>query len=94
MAILISPAGKMNKISPQNGTAFTADELHILVDGYLECVYLPDGRLMWIDEEGKLKGKQPNMVATFLALEVLQRGDLIVGPAVITTLRETGEEEA
>jgi len=94
MAILISPTGKMSKISPQNGTVFTSDELHTLVDGYLECVYLPDGRLMWINEEGKLKGKQPNMVATFLALKVLQHGDLIVGPAVITTLREIGEEEA
>ncbi|MGB8344715.1 MAG: DUF3846 domain-containing protein, partial [Ktedonobacteraceae bacterium] len=63
-----------------------------LVDGYLECVYLRDGRIMWINEEGKLQGLQPNMIATFLALKVLQRGDLIVGNAVITSLAEAGEE--
>jgi len=92
MATLILPSGKIRAVTPKNGTVFTADELHTLVDGYLECIYLPDGRLIWIDEEGKLKGKQPNMVATFLALDVLQRGDLIVGDAVITSLAEAGEE--
>ena len=92
MATLIAPAGKITAVTPKDGTAFTANEIHTLVDGDLECVRLRDGRLMWIDEEGKLKRKQPNMVATFLALDVLQHGDLIVGPAVITALAEVDEE--
>ncbi len=92
MATLITPEGKISTITPKNGLAFTTDELHSLVDGYLECVYLSNGRLMWIDEEGKLKDKRPNMVATFIALDVLMPGDVIVGNAVITTLSEAGEE--
>lgn len=92
MATLLSPAGEIRKIAPQNGAMFTADELHALVEGYLECVYLRDGRLMWINEEGKLRKLQPNMVATFMALDVLQRSDVIVGNAVITTLADVGDE--
>jgi len=93
MATLITPSGKIIAVTPKDSTtSFTANEIHTLVDGDLECVRLRDGRLMWIDEEGKLKRKQPNMVATFMALDVLQRGDVIVGNAVITTLAEAGEE--
>ena len=91
MATCLSPSGEIRTISPQNGATFTADELHTLVEGYLECVYLHDGRIMWINEEGKLRGLPPNMAATFMALDVLQRGDVIVGNAVITTLAEAGE---
>jgi hypothetical protein len=93
MATLIHPSGKIEAIMPTNGNAFTANEIHALVDGYLECLTLPDGRLMWLDEEGKLKEKVLNLVATFLALDVLQHGDTIVGTAVITTRAEAGEAE-
>jgi len=71
--------------------SFSANEIQKLVDGYLECVRLRDGRLMWFDEEGKLKGKPANLVATMLAPDVLPIGDVIVGNAVITTLAEAGE---
>ncbi len=91
MATLITPSGKVEAITPRNGATFSADEMHELVDGYLECLRLRDGRIMWFDEEGKLKRKPPNMVATFIALDVLQRGDVIVGNAVITTLAEAGK---
>jgi hypothetical protein len=93
MAIRIVPSGAITTITPNNGTIFTANEIHTLVDGYLECLVLPDGRLMWIDEEGKLKRKLPNLVATFMALDVLQRGDVIVGDAVMTTRAEAGEDD-
>ena len=92
LATLIYPTGKITAVTRDNGTAFTATEIHALVDASLVCVCLRDGRIMWIDDEGKLKGKQPNMGATFLALDVLQSGDVIVGNAVITTLAEAGEE--
>ena len=94
MATLITPSGKITAVTPKDGTtSFTANEIHAIVDASLVCVRLRDGRIMWIDEEGKLAGKQPNIVATFLALDVLQCGDVIVGNAVITTLAEAGEEE-
>jgi hypothetical protein len=93
MATLITPSGKLEAITPTNGVTFTGDELHDLVDGFLECVYLSDSLILWIDEEGKLHGKQPNMVATLLALDVLQHDDVIVGTAVLTTRIEAGEDE-
>lgn len=91
MATLLTPSGKIEAITPNNGVSFWGDELYRLVGGYLECIRLPDGRIMWFDEEGKLKGKPPNMVATFMALDVLPIGDVIVGNVVITTLAEAGE---
>lgn len=91
MAIRITPSGKIEAITPTNGTAFSASEIYEQVGGYLECLRLRDGRIMWFDEEGKLKGKPANMVATFLILDVLSRGDLIVGTAVLTSLAEAGE---
>lgn len=92
MALLISPAGSVREIHPANGAAsFTAEEMHRLVEGWLECVYLPDGRLMWINEEGKLRGLPPNALATLLARAVLQPHDYITGPAVVTTRQEAGE---
>jgi hypothetical protein len=93
MATLIHPSGKIEAITPTNGTPFTAHEIHTLVDGLLECLALPDGRLMWIDEEGKLKRKLTNVVATLMALDVLLHGDVIVGDAVITTRAEAGEDD-
>lgn len=92
MATLITPTGNITTVTPTNGVSFSANEIHELVDGSLECVRLRDGRLMWVDEEGKVKGKPANLVATMLALDILQRGDVIVGNAVITTLAEAGEE--
>jgi Domain of unknown function (DUF3846) len=91
MTTLITLSGKVEAITPRNGATFSADEIHELVGGYLECIRLRDERIIWFDEEGKLEGKPPNMVATFIALDGLQRGDVIVDNAVITTLTEVGE---
>ncbi len=40
-----------------------ANELHSLqseVEGYIECVYLDDGCIAVVNEEGKLNGMEPN----------------------------------
>ncbi len=92
MALLITPSGSVREIHPEYGAAcFTTSELHELVDGWLECVHLPDGRLMWINEEGKLRGLPSNSLATLLARSVLRPYDYIAGPAVVTTRQEAGE---
>lgn len=92
MALLIHSSGEFEPIIPKNGSTFTDDELRTLVDGYLGCIAFPDGRLMWIDEEGLLQGKPINMTATNLVFDFLQRDVLIVGRAVMTTRAETDEE--
>jgi hypothetical protein len=92
MALLITPNGSVSEIHPAYGAAsFTTSELHALVGGWLECVHLPDGRLMWVNEEGKLRGLPSNALATLLARAVLQPSDYIAGTAVVTTRQEAGE---
>lgn len=58
----------------------TLEEAQALVGGYVEVVYLPDGRQMLIDEEGKLKRKPVNVEATML---YGRRNDVIVGDVVV-----------
>jgi len=39
---------------------------------------------MWLDEDGKLKGRALNKAATALMAERLRPGDFIVGPVLVT----------
>ena len=89
MALLIKPDGDQVVVRPQDGY-FSLEEMY----DYLECgcvqiIALHDGRLMWIDEEGKLKPHRINPVAT----ELLARaggipGDYIAGSALVTEISE------
>src|SRR5260370_35871161 len=92
MALLIAPSGSVRQVFPTQGSCFTTEELDALVQGWLGCVRLPHGRLLWINEEGKQHGLPSNPLATILARSRLQPGDYIAGPAVVMTRREPGEE--
>lgn len=91
MATVLYVNGTQGTIQPASPPAFSLEELHALVGGWIEVVYLPDGRLMVIDEEGKLKGYPRNEQATRLAAGRLFAGDYIAGTAVIVSLQEMGE---
>ncbi len=91
MAVVMHVDGTQATITPQSPPAFALEELHALVGGWLEVVYLSDGRLMVIDEEGKLKGYPRNEQATRLAAGRLFSGDYIAGTAVLVSLQEMGE---
>jgi hypothetical protein len=68
----------------ENDAGRTALELlQQAVGGYIEPVHLADGRTLFVDEEGRLKGKRVNRQASLL----LPTG-LVVGDAV---LAEEGE---
>lgn len=73
------------------GGAFTLQELQTLVGGYIEVVTTVDGGLMVLDEEGKLKGKPVNPVAS--ALYVYGSRDRVVGEAILVTREEMGETD-
>ena len=90
MATLITIDGAESTITPANPTeGFTLTELYAAIGAdIIEVVYLDDGRLMVIDEEGKLNGKQPNRLASEIAESVLQSNDYIVGNAVIASTQE------
>ena len=89
MAILIKTSGEQVEVSPQE-TRFTLEQMYSLLGcGCVQVIFLDDGRIMWIDEEGKLKPHQVNHVAT----ELLARaggipGDYIAGSALITDNNE------
>jgi hypothetical protein len=48
---------------------------------------MPDGRLMWMDEEGKMNGKEENPTATAMVAKWLLPGDYIAGHALVCTKR-------
>ena len=64
MAQIIKSNGQTTEVTPKNGTDFSLEELQTIVGGWIEIVNLRDGRLLCLDEEGKLKGKERNHVAT------------------------------
>lgn len=79
MAEIIYPNGETLPFEMKGKTA-SLKELQDAVGGLIECVDTNDGRLMIINEEGKLEGLEPNHVAT----ELFAPGhDIIVGNAVI-----------
>lgn len=83
-ATLVHVSGETSEVTPRNGTDFTLAEVQRLVDGYVEAIHLPDGRLMLVNEEGKFEGLPRNEAATVLALTAgIAPEDFIVGPAIL-----------
>ena len=82
MAIIIKTNGETENIEPSNGSVFTLEELQRIVKGYVELVPITNGehsgRVMVVDEEGKLKADaQLNDEASRIA------GQRIVGQVII-----------
>lgn len=93
MAQLIKADGETRQVAPKNGRFFELEELQELVGGYIENVYLDDGRIMVVNEEGKFYGLPLNKKATDLADAVILPWDEIVGDAVVGTAKEMGGGE-
>lgn len=85
MAQIIKTTGEVIEVAPKNGTDFSLEELKTIVDGWIEIVNLRDGRLLCLDEEGKLKCKERNHVATDIYHQALPlcRKDFIVGDVLL-----------
>ena len=66
-------------VEPENGTDFTLDELQEFVGGYIEIVHLHDGKIMVVNEEGRLLNLPPNWMAT----DLHGLPELIVGNALV-----------
>ena len=89
MATLIKPTGEQFHVSPKN-EIFTLEEMYDLLKcSCVQVVHLHDGRIMWIDENGKFKRHYINRVATVL-LEMAGgvTGDYIAGAALLTDTSE------
>jgi hypothetical protein len=97
MATLILPDGTDRAIDPHSGRSFALTELyrHLACDT-VELVRLKDGRSMFIDEDAKGKAPlpAPNARATTLLHEAGGLPwDVVLGPALVCTPDEAGEEE-
>lgn len=81
-AQLIKENGEIINVAPQNGTDFSLEELQGYVKGWIEIVRTHDGRIMVINEEGKLRS---DMGVNIKASSLYRYGDsdLIMGPAVV-----------
>lgn len=83
MARLIEPGGSNLEVKPVS-KRFTLKEMYDLVDcSIVEFVYLDDGRIMVIDEDGKINNKTMNSEATKAVKHNLFPGDYIVGNALL-----------
>lgn len=84
MATLIRANGQTEIVRPKNNKKFSLEELQGFVGGYIEVVNTNGKTVMYVDEEGKLKGKPINSVATRLMHQsYVDMGDCVVGDALL-----------
>ena len=88
MAQIIRTDGTVTNIEPKNGTDFSSEEIHQVINGYIELYYLSDGkRMIILDEEGKLKDLPYNEKATEIA-DIIRYGDVIVGDVILCDVNQ------
>jgi hypothetical protein len=80
-AFIYTVSGEILPILPMNGVEFGLKEMQEIVGGYLQIVHLKDGRLMVINEEGKMDHLDYNEQATHL---YNNQYDFIVGDVIVT----------
>jgi len=85
MAMLLKVNGTNKQVYPENQTNFSLQELYDLIEcTAVERVPLSRIHEMWIDEEGKITGKEENIQATaILYASYPGTKNYIVGNALI-----------
>jgi hypothetical protein len=91
MATLIKASGAQEEIKPISGNSFTLAEIQEHVGGYFEMQRMANGKLMLMDEDGKMKQKPINREASIL-LFGNRAGivDFVVGNVLVGTKKEFG----
>jgi hypothetical protein len=79
MAQIITPDGKTIEVKPKDGKKFSLEEMQVYVGGYIEHITLADGRHAYVNEEGKLRGLETNLLAT----QLYGSGDVICGTMLV-----------
>ena len=79
MAQIIKTTGEIKYTTPKNGTDFSAEELHEIVGGFFEIFRLSGapGKILVVDEEGRLKNKPINELASIFYGRVIV-GDVLM----------------
>lgn len=69
VALQVTTDNKVKEIAPENGTDFSLEEFYKYTDcDCIENVYLPNNKIMVVDEEGALRD---NRVINLRACEIL-----------------------
>lgn len=79
MATLIKMDGALEIVHPKDGIGkpFKLEELQGYVGGYIESVYLDNGTIMLVNEEGMLRHLDPNPRAALIAKQRIV-GDVLI----------------
>ena len=89
MAILISATNNIETVIVYDrNNEVGLKRLQEYVGGFIGVIPAGNGRFLVVDEEGKLKGKSMNKIATLIVRGIISNDDFIVGNAV---LLEKGE---
>lgn len=91
MAKIYKTNGEVIEVSPKNGKTFELEELQAIVEhkvdgvsyNYIEIINLRDGRLMVLNEEGKLIGAPMNNNATDIFVQCFGVFDIVVGNVLV-----------
>jgi hypothetical protein len=82
---LITSSGELKELTFSKKLV-SLKEMQDCVEGYIEFVWLEDNKIMVVNEDGKIKGLDPNTFATSI---VRDQGidDLIVGNVLLIDLK-------
>lgn len=88
MAKLYKIGYPIREVKPKDGKKFTLQEAQSLVGGFVELVHLNGDRILLCDEEGVLKRKPVNQMATLDAKRHGWRGNFLVGSVLFLKDKE------
>lgn len=88
MAKLYNIGCSVDDVRANDGKKFSLEEAQALVDGYVELVHLDDDNILLCDEEGLLKHKPINTLATIQAKGLGWKGSYLVGSVLFLKDKE------
>lgn len=81
-AIVFNADGSETCVAPDNGTDFSIYEMQSIVGGYIELVKLGSGKIMIVNEEGKINQLPMNTKATQIC-QLHGINEVIVGDVLV-----------
>ena len=85
---LYEVGGIIKEVQPKNGEKISLEEVQALVDGYVELIHLDGDNILLCDEEGLLKNKPINTLATIQARGLGWKGSYLVGSVLFLKDKE------
>ena len=86
-ALIFKTTGEM--VDVQYKDPIKLEQMQEAVGGFIEPIYLCDGKVMLVNEDGKWQGLEPNLNATaYLKSTMNYFDDVIVGDALLLELKD------